>query len=123
MTTAATDYINLLPEDRQKPYKRLLQTLRKNISSGFKEVMASSPAFVVPLSTFPAGYHCTPNSPLAFINLVTQKNSISLHHFGLYMNAELAQCFIDEYSRLVPSKIDMGKSCIRFKKWIKFLMN
>jgi hypothetical protein len=116
MTTSTTDYIHSLPEDRQKPFKRLLQTIRKNISPGFKEVMASSPAFVVPLSIFPAGYHCTPNSPLPFLNLVSQKNSISLHNFGLYMNAELTQWFIDEYSRLVPSKIDMGKSCIRFKK-------
>jgi hypothetical protein len=116
MTTTATDYIKSLPEDRQKPYKRLLQTIRKNISPGFKETMTSSPAFVVPLSKYPAGYHCTPNAPLPFINLVSQKNNISLHHFGLYMNAKLTQWFIDQYSKQVPSKIDMGKSCIRFKK-------
>ena len=116
MTMTAADYIKSLPDERQKPFARLLQTIRKNIAPGFEEVMNDSPAFEVPLRLFPDGYHCTPNTPLPFINLMSQKNSIALHHFGLYTDPKLAQWFMDEYARLVPSKLDMGKSCIRFKK-------
>jgi hypothetical protein len=72
--------------------------------------------YVVPHTIYPKGYHCKPNLPLPFMNIASQKNFIALYHMGVYSNPELLNWFIAEYSKLVKSKIDMGKSCIRFKK-------
>ena len=74
------------------------------------------PAFVVPKSIYPNGYHCAPELPLPFINLASQKNCISLYHMGLYANTELHDWFVREYPKQCKYKLDMGKSCIRFKK-------
>jgi len=98
-----------------------MSTLRRaiveNIPSGFKEVLAGGlPAYVVPLSTFPEGYHCTPNTPLPFISFASRKNFVALYHFGMYVDAELMSWFVQEYPKHVKTKLDMGKSCIRFKK-------
>ena len=70
----------------------------------------------VPLETFPAGYHCSPGTPLPFINLASQKNFIALYHMGIYANDELLNWFVEEYPKHSRRKLDMGKSCIRFKK-------
>lgn len=72
--------------------------------------------YVVPHSVYPAGYHCDPKLPLPFINLASQKNFIALYHMGLYADAELLEWFTAEYPRHSSTKLDMGKSCIRFKK-------
>jgi hypothetical protein len=116
MADIAGKYIEALPEDRKEPYRQLLNVIRENIPSGFKEVMANSPSYIVPLELFPDGYHCTPNTPLPYLSLASQKNFISLHHFGMYMNQKLTQWFIKSYAEQVESKLDMGKSCVRFKK-------
>jgi hypothetical protein len=68
------------------------------------------------LSAFPAGYHCTPATPLGFVSIASMKNAITLHHFGMYMNPKLTQWFVDAYTGQVKSRLDMGKGCIRFKK-------
>ena len=70
----------------------------------------------VPLETYPAGYHCTPGSPLPFLNLASQKNFIALYHMGIYADEELLNWFVAEYPKHCKRKLDMGKSCIRFKK-------
>jgi hypothetical protein len=114
--TAIANYIASLPADRQEPMRTLRKVIRDNIPAGFKEVMTTSPCYVVPLEIFPAGYHCTPNTPLPFISIVSQKNFITLHHFGVYANSNLLQWFTTEYAKQVSSKLDMGKGCIRFKK-------
>jgi uncharacterized protein YdhG (YjbR/CyaY superfamily) len=72
--------------------------------------------FVVPHSTFPAGYHCNPSLPLPFVNIASQKNYIAVHHMGLYANPILLKWFVDEYPKHSITKLDMGKGCIRFKK-------
>lgn len=72
--------------------------------------------WAVPLKTYPAGYHCTPGSPLPFINLASQKNFIALYHMGLYSTPDLLDWFVAEYPKHSKRKLDMGKSCVRFKK-------
>lgn len=114
--TAIASYITALPDERQEPVRKLRKTIRDNLPAGFKEVMGASPAYVVPLERFPAGYHCTPNTPLALMSVVSQKNCITLHHFGLYMNPGLLRWFTEQYAQQVSSKLDMGKGCVRFKK-------
>jgi hypothetical protein len=72
--------------------------------------------YVVPQSIYPAGYHCDTKMPLPFMNIASQKNFIALYHMGIYANTELLNWFTTEYPKHVKTKIDMGKSCIRFKK-------
>ena len=72
---------------------------------------------VVPHSIYPNGYHCDPKLPLPFAGIASQKNFIALYHMGIYANPELLQWFINEYPKHSKQKLDMGKSCIRFKKW------
>ena len=96
--------------------RQLLETIRAHIPTGFQEVMAGSPAYVVPLSTYPAGYHCAPDTPLPFLGIASRKNYITLHHFGLYGDAALLRWFLNEYPNHAAHKPDIGKGCIRFKK-------
>lgn len=72
--------------------------------------------YVIPHSIYPAGYHCDPKLPLPFINIASQKNSITLYHMGIYAKPGLLEWWQTEYAKTNKGKIDMGKGCIRFKK-------
>jgi hypothetical protein len=72
--------------------------------------------YCVPHATYPAGYHCDPKQALPFISIASQKNAISIYHMGIYSDANLLNWFVNEYPKHVKTKLDMGKSCIRFKK-------
>lgn len=110
-------YIAQLPEDRIPYFKKLRQTILDNIPEGFEEQMSYGMiGYVVPKSTYPAGYHCTPELPLPFANIASQKNFIALYHSGIYASSELLEWFVAEYPKHCKRKLDMGKSCIRFKK-------
>lgn len=109
-------YLESLPEDRMEAVSQLRDVIVKNLPAGFKEVMTSMPNYVVPLATFPEGYHCNPNMPLPFLSFASQKNFIALYHFGMYADSDLMDWFVTEYPKHVSTKLDMGKSCIRFKK-------
>lgn len=111
------NYLEELPADRREPMKKLRETILKNLPEGFEETMSYGMiGYVVPLSAFPKGYHCTPGEPLPFMSLASQKNYIALYHMGLYAKPELEEWFREEYARRVTGKLDMGKSCIRLKK-------
>ena len=110
------DYIVQLPEERQKVVSKIRQTLLENLPKGFEEQMSYGMlGYVVPHSKYPDGYHCDPKLPLPFINLASQKNYVALYHSGIYANAELYDWFVAEYPKHCKRKLDMGKSCIRFK--------
>ena len=111
------EYLNQVPEDRKDAIKKILDLMEKNLPEGFEaQINYSMPGYVVPHSLFPAGYHCDPKLPLPFINIASQKNFIALYHMGMYAKPELLQWFQEEYIKVVPTKLDMGKSCVRFKK-------
>ncbi|WPO91883.1 DUF1801 domain-containing protein [Chryseobacterium sp. HR92] len=111
------DYISKITEERQDAFKKLFDTVNDNLPQGFEEATNYGMiGWVVPLTTFPAGYHCAPGTPLPFINLASQKNFIALYHMGLYSKPELLDWFVGEYPKHSKKKLDMGKSCIRFKK-------
>ena len=96
---------------------RLREILKKHLPEGFKEEMGyGMVGFCVPHSTYPAGYHCDPKQPLPFVGLASQKGHISLYHMGLYADEELMSWFATEYPKHSNARLDMGKSCIRFKK-------
>ena len=111
------EYIEQLPEDRQVPILKLREAVNDNLPEGFLETISYNMiGWVVPHSLYPNGYHCNPSLPLPFINLASQKNSISLYHCGVYAHDSIMNWFIDEYPNHAKRKLDMGKSCIRFKK-------
>lgn len=111
------EYIAQLPEDRITPFNKLRKTILDNIPEGFEEGLGyGMPAYYVPLSVYPDGYHCDPKLPLPFINIASQKNFVALYHMGIYSNPKLLEWFTAEYPKYVKTKLDMGKSCIRFKK-------
>ena len=110
------DYISQLPEDRQGPIKKLNNLIKKNMPKGLEAGMGYGMlAYYVPKSIYPPGYHCKPFPPLPFINLASQKNFIALYHMGIYASPKLLEWFTNEYPKHVKTKLDMGKSCIRFK--------
>lgn len=111
-----SQYISTLPEDRQKPMEHLRETIVNNLPGGFEEIQGSMLGYVVPFSLYPNGYHCPPKQPLPFINIASQKNFIALYHMGLYADKELLEWFTNEYPKHSKYKLDMGKSCVRFKR-------
>lgn len=115
-----TEYIQGLPEDRKKAIELLRKTINKNLPKGFKEGMSyGMMGWFVPHSIYPNGYHCKPSDPLPFAGLASQKNNISFYHMGVYSMPNLLEWFTTEYSKLNLGKLDMGKSCVRFKKMDK----
>lgn len=96
---------------------KLRRAINKAIPKGFAEVIQyGMPGWVVPLSTYPAGYHCTPNTPLPLISMASQKSHIAIYHMGVYADPTLYKWFTAEWTKRVSHRLDMGKSCIRFKK-------
>ena len=111
------DYLDKIPEDRKSAMNKLYETISKNLPKGFEEgVSYGMMGWDVPLSMYPAGYHCTPGQPLPFLGMASQKNSINLYHMGMYAKPDLHDWFVTEYPKHCKRKLDMGKSCIRFKK-------
>jgi uncharacterized protein YdhG (YjbR/CyaY superfamily) len=110
-------YIKELPADRKEAVMALREIVLKNLPRGFNEEMNYGMlGYVVPHSVYPPGYHCDPSLPLPFMCIASQKNFIAFYHMGIYAIPELLQWFKDEYPKFSKAKLDMGKSCIRFKK-------
>lgn len=110
-------YIQNCPQERQEALHQLRKVILENIPDGFKEQLSyGMPGYVVPHEIYPAGYHCDPKLPLPFCSFASQKNHIAFYHLGIYSDEGLKNWFIDNYNKQVKTKLDMGKSCIRFKK-------
>ncbi|QRM88953.1 DUF1801 domain-containing protein [Lacinutrix sp. WUR7] len=110
-------YINQVPEERQAVLKKLRKTIKDNLPKGFQEAITYGMiSYVVPHSIYPDGYHCNPKTPLPFMSFASQKNSVNLYHSGIYAKPEIHDWFVAQYPKHCKRKLDMGKSCIRFKK-------
>lgn len=111
------EYISKVQPERTEAVAKLRETVRDNLPEGFEEgISYKMIAYFVPHSKYPDGYHCDPKVPLPFINIASQKNFIALYHSGIYADKKLLDWFVAEYPKYVKTKLDMGKSCIRFKK-------
>ena len=111
------DYISQLPEERKGPMTNLHNLIKKHMPEGLEPGMSyGMPAYFVPKSIYPSGYHCKPFPPLPFLNIASQKNFIAFYHMGMYAKKELYDWFVAEYPKHSKYKLDMGKSCVRFKK-------
>ena len=120
MTSSATSpeqYINEAPEDRREALEKLRTTILENLPKGFQEGMGYGMiGYSVPHEIYPAGYHCDPKTPLPFMSFASQKNSINFYHMGIYADKQLYDWFVAEFPKHSKKKLDMGKSCMRFKK-------
>lgn len=109
------EYVENIDEKWQESYQRLVKVIAENIPEGFiLRLQYGMPTYVVPLSVFPNGYLDRKDEPLPFISLAAQKKHLSLYHMGIMGNKELLAWFQEEYQKAVPTKLNMGKSCIRF---------
>jgi Domain of unknown function (DU1801) len=112
------NHIDQIPDDRKPHFLKLRQTILENLPTGFEEQMSYGMiGYVVPFSIYPKGYHCNTSLPLPIINIDNKKNFIVMHHLGLYGNPKLLDWFVTEYSKHCTHKLDMGKGCVRFKKF------
>lgn len=115
--SSVEEYFENLPKERQEPMKKLWKVVSDKVPAKFEAALSyGMPGFVVPHSVYPAGYHCDTKLPLPFMSIASQKNFVAFYHMGIYANPELLKWFEDEYPKHVKTKLDMGKSCIRFKK-------
>lgn len=111
------DYIAQLPEDRQEVIHKLRKIINDNLPEGFSEEMSYGMiGWVVPHSIYEPGYHCDPKLPLPFLSIASQKNFVALYHFAMYADENLMKWFVEEYPKHCKRKLDIGKSCVRFKK-------
>jgi uncharacterized protein YdhG (YjbR/CyaY superfamily) len=115
--TSPDNYIEQLTEERQEVVGKIRKVILDNLPENFEETMNYGMiGYVVPHSVYPNGYHCDTKLPLPFMNIASQKNFVALYHMGIYANPKIMDWFVAEYPKYCTNKIDMGKSCIRFKK-------
>lgn len=115
--TSPEQYLDELPEDRKESIQKLRQQILDNLPNGIEEAMNYGMlGYVVPHSVYPEGYHCDPKLPLPFMNLASQKNFVAVYSMAIYAKKELLDWFTSEYAKRCKYKLDMGKSCIRFKR-------
>ena len=106
-----------IPEERKEAFQRLHQIIVDHLPAGLEPGLSyGNLGYVVPHSLYPAGYHCKPSEPLPLAWIASQKNSINFYHMGIYADKKLHDWFVAEYTKRCKYKLDMGKSCVRFKK-------
>lgn len=122
-TFASVDaYLANLPEARRVAIEAVIATIRKSVPKGIEEgIQYGMIGYYVPHSRYPNGYHCDPNEPLPFISLASQKSHMAIYMFCLYLQSEWKEQFVAEYLASPEhiasgKKLDMGASCVRFKK-------
>lgn len=109
------EYIEGLPPERKPVIIALRKAILKNLPKDFEEVMSYGMiGYVVPHKLYPGGYHVTPELPLPFMAVASQKNHIAVYHMAMY--GKLLDWFREEWKAYSSKKLDMGKSCIRFRK-------
>ena len=117
-TNTVDEYLERVDDPvKKEALIKLRDVMQKNLPDGFEERMSYGMiGYVVPHELYPKGYHCDPKLPLPFINLAAQKNFVAVYHMGIYADPKLLDWFTKNYAKEVTGKLDMGKSCIRFKK-------
>lgn len=109
-------YLQELPSDRRDAISAIRQVFLKNLNKGFEERMSYGMiGYCVPHSIYPQGYHCDPEQPLPFAGIASQKNAMSVYLFCLYADSTEEAAFRKAWMA-TGKKLDMGKSCIRFKR-------
>ena len=122
--TTVEQYLASLPEDRRSAIAAVRDVILKNLDKDYEEGMQYGMiGYYVPHRIFPAGYHCNPKEPLTFAGLASQKNHMALYLMSLYggcgpsneASPDSHANWFQQAWRKTGKKLDMGKSCIRFK--------
>ncbi|MDV3876415.1 hypothetical protein CMU01_10245 [Elizabethkingia anophelis] len=117
MSNLIQTYLEKVPDERKIAFEKLFNAIDDNLPTGFELTEAYGMlTWVVPLSSYPVGYHCAPGTPLPFLSLASQKNFLAFYHMGIYADKDLLEWFQESYTQHAKYKLDMGKSCVRFKK-------
>ncbi len=110
------EYLAELPADRRAAIQAVRAVILKNLDRGYAEGMQYGMiGYHVPHRVYPPGYHCDPRQPLPFAALASQKNYMSVYLMCTYGSPQHAAWFRQAWAK-TGKKLDMGKSCIRFKK-------
>lgn len=109
-------YLSELPDDRRKALEAVRNVILKNLDKGYEEGMQYGMiGYYVPHRVYPPGYHTDPRQPLPFAALASQKNHMSLYLMCVCGEGDELRSFQEAWAR-TGKKLDMGKSCVRFKK-------
>ncbi|SDE18374.1 DUF1801 domain-containing protein [Niabella drilacis] len=115
--TTVASYLKEIPAAWLPAMQKLRTVILEHLPEGYEEVMSYGMiGYVVPHRLYPPGYHCSPELPLPFMNIASQKSGIALYHMGLYADTGLMEWFLNAYREVSVKKPDVGKSCIRFSK-------
>ncbi|MGE0640181.1 MAG: DUF1801 domain-containing protein [Thermoanaerobaculia bacterium] len=107
-------YLSELPLDRRIVVAEIRRVILENLPTGYVETMNwGMLAYEIPLARYPDTYN---GKPLAYVALAAQKNKFSLYLTGPYMfGDEAARAFREGFEK-AGKKLDMGKSCVRFRR-------
>ena len=106
-------YLEELPPERREALQAVREVILKNLPSGYEETMQYGMiGYGIPLERFPNTYN---GQPLGIAALASQKNYMSLYLMNVYGHPETETWFRERY-RASGKKLDMGKSCVRFRK-------
>ncbi len=110
-------YINQLSDDKQAMVTAIVNAFDKHLPKGYhKEISYGMIGYVVPKATYPNGYHCNTALPLPFVTVGATKSHVAIYHMGIYATPKLLEWFTTAWPTYTTRKLDMGKSCIKFKK-------
>jgi hypothetical protein len=106
-------YLQELPEDRRAVVSAVRDVVVRNLPAGYRETMNwGMISYEVPLEINPDTYN---GQPLAYAGLAAQKNYYALYLTSVYSDPAREQWLRDAFKK-AGKKLDMGKSCVRFKK-------
>ena len=111
--TTVRDYLAALPEDRRVQIETVRKAILEHLPDGYAEVMSFGMiAYVIPLERYPVTYN---KQPLMYAALASQKNHMAVYLHNIYADEALAAWFEEAY-RTTGKRMDIGKSCVRFRK-------
>ena len=114
--TTVEKYLAELSADRRAALEAVRKVILKNLDKDYEEGMSYGMiGYYIPHRLFPQGYHCDPSQPLPFAGLASQKNHMSVYLMCCYGESPLKDWFEQTWAK-TGKKLDMGKSCIRFKR-------
>ena len=111
--TTVGEYLASLPADRRAALETVRTQILDNLPDGYEEVMNwGMITYEVPLETYPDTYN---GKPLMYAALASQKNHMAVYLTGVYMDEGAREEFEARY-RETGKRMDMGKSCVRFRQ-------
>jgi len=109
-------YLAALPDDRRAAVSAIRDSVNAKLPAGYAEGMQYGMiGWFVPHAVYADGYHCDPKQPVPFIGLASQKSHLAVYLFCVYLDPALLAWFEEAWKKS-GKKLDMGKSCVRFKK-------